>query len=285
MNPEENKEVRNEIKTLRTYKGDIEDAISENKTSSTTILVAEQEKRGFAPLPSEESGQVKNRNKIIIIGGGVLLFLGLFIVGGVYYLKSESVVIIERKIKTPIGFSLEKTLLVASSTKEQLRKQILSEKNSFSMPKNSVLYINTVDPNGYSTSPSNFLSIITTKTPSTLGRSVGDEYMLGAYASGTNEPFIIFTTNDFPTSYSGMLSWEKTMASDVGWLFGINEQDMSAKFLDEESQNRDLRILKNNNGKIILLYTIVDKDAIIITSSQNILNALIEKYIINKQIR
>ena len=44
MPPEEKKE-RVPIKSLRTYQGDVEEAIGRNKESSTTIFVAEEKRK------------------------------------------------------------------------------------------------------------------------------------------------------------------------------------------------------------------------------------------------
>ena len=107
--------------------------------------------------------------------------------------------------------------------------------------------------------------------------------MLGIYSFDTNEPFIILTTNDFPASFSGMLKWENNMVLDLGKLFSISENTATKTFLDQALQNKDLRILKNTSEKTILLYSFIDKNTLVITTNQNILTAIVGKYLIGKQ--
>ncbi len=134
---------------------------------------------------------------------------------------------------------------------------------------------------------SEVLGLLAPRMPASLVRAFENKYMLGVYSFDTNEPFIILTTNDFPVAYSGMLKWEKDMVADIGKIFNISvvNSEPPLAFTDEALKNRDLRVLKDNENKTILLYSFIDKNTLVITSNENIFNAIIGKYFVSQQNR
>lgn len=289
MPPEENKTPpvpeKKLIKALRTYQGDVEEILGKKKISKTTILVAEQERKGFTPTPPRDQVDTRKRNRIFIWSGILLFILGIMTVSAVYYVKSINQVVIEQKTKTIMAFSEESDIPVSGLTRENLIKNILAENKSFSLPLNSVLYINITNSSSTSISSFDFLSLLAPQIPRTLLRSFEDEHMLGILSFDANEPFIILTTKDFATSYSGMLIWERNIISDIGPIFGINGTASTTTFVDEERQNKDLRVMKDLNGKTMLVYSFIDRNTLVITSTENILAVVVGKYIISKQAR
>ncbi len=273
------------FKTLRTYQGDVDEILSKGKASATTIFVAEEKRREEKPQMAPRQVDNRLRNKIFTTFSISLFSLGILVVGIVYYIKSNEEVALIQKTKALIGFSREKELLATNLTKNNLVDAIVLEKDSFRLPPNSVLYINTTDQNKNKENVSNILGVLTPKMPSSLSRSFSGEYMLGIYSFDTNEPFIILTTKDYANSFSGMLNWEKDIVSDLGEIFGIAQNSgLSEKaFVDEELKNKDLRILKDQNNKTILLYSFIDRETLVITTNENIFEAIIGKYLISKQ--
>lgn len=295
MDPEKETEqkpkgkIDTSAKSLRTYQGDVEELITKDKYSTARVFVAEQKKKVEAmPKAAEIPKDYSGRNKLYIILGLIMLIFGIVAVGTVYYVNSNNEIVIQQKRSTPIGYSQEKIIvLTTSSTKQELLSAIKAEKQSFNLPINSVLYINTVNASSTPDDIGNVLPLIAPQMPAVLARSFDNEYMIGLYSFSTNEPFIILKTSDFASSFSGMLKWEKYMNSDLEGLFSItpNTGTTTIEFKDEALQNKDLRVLQDQTGKTVLLYSFIDKNTLVITSSENIFTALIGKYIIGKQIR
>ena len=289
MNPEEKKsevippEIKPPIKSLRTFQGDVDEAISKNNYSTSDIFLAEQKRRDHTfPIGPQDTA---SRNKFFIFLGGILLLLGIITIVAVYYIKSSEEVALIQKTKTLMGFSKEVNFNIASSSREDLLNKIISEKQSFNLPLNSVLYINIINSDATSANVEDVLWLLSPNMPSSLSRSFENKYMLGVYSFDTNEPFIILRTNDFPVSFAGMLKWENNMVLDLGRLFTIfqNIGTTTDTFIDKTLKNKDLRVLKKNDGKTVLLYSFIDKNTLVITTNENIFTAILGKYLISQQ--
>lgn len=287
MDPE-NKQPPKPIKALRTYAGDVEEALHKTKSSAATIMLAEEKRREtkpeLSPLRREKSREI---NRLYLVLSSIMLFLAISVIGGVYYVKSNEKIVITEQAKAMISFTKEVNLPVASSTREQIIQKILNEKEAFNLAANSILFINTADGSGEPIPAEEIFSTIGKKIPPELARSFDSKYMIGIYAFDTNAPFIIVKTNDYQIAYSGMLKWEKGIIDDLGRLFSIpqNLTGGNANFIDEEYKNRDLRIITSVEGRTVFLYTFVDKNTIIITTTEDVLSAILSKYLISQQVR
>ena len=294
MNPEEkveqkeNPEKKEGLKSLRTYEGDVQEIMAKNKTSISSIVAAEQNRRDRTMINTE--GEIENRakNKFYILAGSLLLILGLITLGAVYYIHSnntkETTV---KKNKTIISFAQESVVPVTNSTREQMLNTIIREKKSFTMPVNSVLYLNTSDQLHTPANIESVFTLLAPRIPPTLARSFGSQYMIGIYSFDTNEPFILLTTDDYGNSYAGMLKWEPDIVRDIGVLFGARTENGTStpNFQDRSLKNRDLRIFKNDSGKTTLLYSFIDKHTLVITTNENIFSAILSKYLLSTQTR
>ncbi|KND48002.1 MAG: hypothetical protein AB201_00145 [Parcubacteria bacterium C7867-006] len=282
--PPEEKKGRIPIKSLRTYQGDVEEAIGKNKYSSTTILVAEQKRKEERPEKVVSVRYSGTRNKIFIYLSVIFFILGVGSVIGIYYFRAHEKTIVEQATKTLLSFTKEDSIAVASSTRENLIIALTKEKEGFKQPVNSVLYVNTTD----GTNPvqlSKIMSLVGPSAPSSLIRSFDSQYMIGVYSYDTNEIFFIIKVKDFASSYSGMLKWENDMPKDLQKIFSINPDLVSttSPFSDLAVKNKDLRVLRSPSGKIELLYSFIDKETLLITKNDKIFNAIIGRFTVSKQ--
>lgn len=283
MPPEEKKE-RIPIKSLRTYQGDVEEAIANNKYTSTTILVAEQKRRVEEPQKVVEVKYSGTRNRVFIYFGGLFFILGVAIVTSVYYIKSSDDVVIERQVKTFLSPTKEIKIALASSTEDNIISTIVRERENFKLPINSVLYVNTVNEN-VPVDTSKILSVLAPSAPSSLVRSFDNKYMLGIYSYDTNEVFLILSVDDYASSYSGMLKWEKDMPKDLAKIFSVDQDFLTRtySFSDLSIKNKDLRIIRDDAGKTIMLYSFIDKETLLITKNEKIFGAILARINISKQ--
>jgi hypothetical protein len=132
-------------------------------------------------------------------------------------------------------------------------------------------------------SASDFMRKINSKIPDILSRTLTNQWMIGTYGDETgNFPFIILKTDFFQNAFAGMLNWESAMPDDFAILFNYNDKinelfTIHGKFQDRTILNRDIREFINNFGELILLYSFIDKDTLVITTSETTLKGIIEK--------
>jgi hypothetical protein len=294
MNPDSNKnntEIKTEeqktervpIKSLRTFQGDVQEAISKNKYSSTTILVSEQKRQIERPEMADLKKKADVKNKTYLIIGSIFIILGLVTI---YILftnkKSETVITQEERQKTLITYSESKDISGTNITKETLVNVIEDVKKTWGGVVNSVMYLNMGD-----NSVSKLAEIIGKNMPPSLTRSFGDEYMIGIYSFDTNEAFIILTIDDYSLAYPGMLKWEENIAKDLDGIFNLSENGelQTNTFIDETVKNRDMRVLKDKSGNPLVLYSFIDRKTLIIAKNESLLSAIVGKILLNKQVR
>lgn len=287
MNPED-RENQKPIKALRTYQGDVEEVLSKTKSSTATIMLAEEKRREerpeLAPRRREVSGE---RNRLYLVLGSFLLFLAISIVGGVYYIRLNEKVVVKPKEKALIAFTKEVKIQTNNTSNENLSKKIETEVERFNQEINSVLNINLTDDGGETISAEESVKKISKNIPAELSRSFDGKYMIGVYSFDTNTPFIILKTSDYENSYSGMLKWERDIPRDLAGIFKIPKEIINNKvaFIDEAYKNKDFRVLVDSSGKSVLLYSFIDKNTLFITTNENVFSALFGKYIINQEYR
>ncbi len=56
-------------------------------------------------------------------------------------------------------------------------------------------------------------------------------------------------------------------------------------FIDKAIKNKDLRELVDQNGKVVLLYSFIDKNTLVITQTVEVFNAILAKYLVSKNVR
>ncbi len=271
------------IKSLRTYQGDVEEILSHGKASATTILVAEQKRKEESPQKISAVPKISVfRNKLFITISIILIVGGIIIVSGVYFFQSNQKVIVEKQTKALLPFSKEIDFSISGFSVSQFAQKINSEKNKLNIQVNSILYLQPTNSISANANIGEVLPLFAPRMPASLARSFENSYMFGIYSFDHNEPFVILTTKDYPSSYAGMLRWEKDMPLDLSKSFGIT-LGSTTQFEDEAYKNKDLRVVRDSNQNILLLYSFIDKQTLVITTNENILSAIIGKYFISQQ--
>jgi hypothetical protein len=72
-----------------------------------------------------------------------------------------------------------------------------------------------------------------------------------------------------------MFAWEKTLLNDFYNLFGLEKIESINVFHDDVITGNDVRILKNTNGETILLYSLIDKGRVVITTNEDTFNKIL----------
>ena len=136
--------------------------------------------------------------------------------------------------------------------------------------------------NGTLLSESDLFQALAPTAPSTLTRSMIGNYVMGIYGSAANQIFILLSTENYGQAYSGMLDWEPSLQSDLSSLFPLSNTSTTTVpiWSDDTFENRDVRVLHTGtNGPITLVYGFLDNGTLLITSSENVFQAVANKYL------
>ncbi len=228
---------------------------------------------------------------IFVAGGGL---------GGYYlYLKSplanEVVKDTEIKIPSIVMPDVQKIISIDGLLEEKLIKGLANTWKSENVDLGKIHEFILTEASGENTvrvTGSNFINKLGLNMPDTLKRSLTDRWMMGVYVTDeSRDPFIILTTDFFQNTYAGMLKWEAVMPDELAVVFDYKERaelangtssissffNIKGKFEDRVILNRDVREFRDEAGNLFLLYSFLNKDTLVISTSEAIIRTLIDK--------
>lgn len=271
---ENNKQLNNQnnLKTVRTYLSDMADTVRENEISVIKVALAEQNKNERENIYRQIEG-TPIKKFWWFFGGIVLIGVAIF---GIYYLMN-----IKAQNDIPQTVAKEEALISYDTTTNiegtsGILEKVASIKNEVGGSLGSVKNIsiaNTVNGISEKIITSSLVSSLDLSAPASLVRSLSPSFMLGTYTGNTPHLFIIFQVKDYSYAYAGMLEWEKTLANDVMPLFGLDTTEnklqlANRKWIDLIIDNKDTRVILNENNKPMLYYLFSDKNTLIITDNE-----------------
>lgn len=287
---------------VRTYKGDLESAIKNDHLSSINIAIAENKKiQAEIKAGVQREDNTSNEystSKIAILVSVLLVIIGIISISAVYIFKSSPKIPVVQIQELPslITTEFKSELNIDSISKNKLVSNLSTMLNDSQIIVNNLYNIYPVT--GTSTNKRilnalEFVTVLDFNIPDIIKRTLLSDFMVGTFSFGKNLPFIILKTSYFENAYAGMLAWEVDLEKDMQIIFRLpgyetrgNIADeltptLTKRFNDSVIVNKDVRILKDKNGEIILLYGIIDKETIIITVNDTAFKELIDR--LNKE--
>lgn len=286
------------VKTIRTYKGDVEEGIARGNTTMVSIASAQARAQGMG----------KGTNVIVstLIGQGakkvILYFLGFLLLvfgaGGVYYIymlqKNSSIVTIPPESSL---IFIEKTKQIDTTGKsgDVFRKELLAMRDDTTTALGSIIGAlptkKVTDEEGVVTTvevpTDEFFKLIKSGAPGRLIRSLSSRFLFGVHVFDGNQSFVLFEVTSYETAFAGMLEWEKVMEKDLGGLIrpdndfkvtGTSTEALSVRtFEDIVYKNTDARALKDKEGKILIVYSFPTQDSLIVTTNTKTLGEIIDR--------
>ena len=171
----------------------------------------------------------------------------------------------------------------------------------------------------------NFLNIINTNTSDRFERSLLDDFLFAIYTDSKPTPFIIFKTNDINLSFSEIFEWESRMYNDLSLVLDLKpevpdfirtEVPIVATSTEENTENgtstpqteikvskntkprfdplvfsdivisnKDSRAILDEEGEVILIYSFIDEENLLITSDLNVFQQVIKRLSAQKLLR
>lgn len=292
-------------KPIRTYESDIAEAIASRKTSVLNIAIEEKKKEDnstSATISNKPSPSTSNWKKFTMLLLSIILIAGG--IGGGYYLYLQSPLalpkanigtIINTKLPSIIKPDNQKSIELGVVRTDDFPKKIqdilFNDKTDIGKINEYILNISTGSTTTRIDGPQ-FFQLLDTSAPESLNRSLTKKWMIGTSDEDFGKaPFIILSTDFFQNTFAGMLKWESDMPDEMAIAFNYNDrarQDngtttinsfftIRGRFQDRVVSNRDVREFISESGELLILYSFIDKDTLVITTNEETLKKLIQK--------
>lgn len=268
---------------LKTYSGDFSERVHEMHASTATVLAAEQDAAPWTQSSPEAVPEEPSRPNYWLIAAGIILLIAGS-AGGylVYsrYIATLAPAIVTPSIATPIFVDSHEQISGDSSALMQAIKQ-LSRKP---LPPNTVSALSLA---GSAADASVFASL-SVHAPDILLRNIDAAGSMAGIvnANSGQAPFFILSVGSYRATFSGMLSWERTLLTDLGPFFPLYPEAKTQEtasstttpstatttpvaasksgFRDEVISNHDVRIYRDTQGRSIMLYGYWDQQTLVI---------------------
>ncbi len=287
-------------KPLRTYEGDVAEALARKKSSVMSMVVAENKRdTGSESISNKPPSQAGKKLLLVLVS---FIFVGAGIAGA-YYLYLQSPLVPDEPAKQAVKIASivtpdsQKVISVNSMKRDQLITFLSSEFQKYEVGADKILELIPATTNGSTTlrvTGSQFINTLEFDMPDILKRSLTDRWMLGVHNSNEQDlPFMIFTTDFFQNAFAGMLKWEPSMPENLANLLGFRDRAQSndplsttsiasffnirGTFEDKTVRNRDVREFISERGEMLFLYDFIDENTIIIATSESTISALLDR--------
>lgn len=265
------------LQSLRSYQGDVAEIIKKQNESVATIAtkekVRQEEQKETVPR------KALSRNLPVSI---FTLLLSLLLIGGSYLAIFFVFKFIQNQPESQI---LSETALIPFSSRATIsgatRENLGSELSELLDTGVVLVQLEKLDGKQISTSKE-LLNLLGARAPSTLERNLTKEFALGTHTSVTDKTFfLILRTQEFGAAFSGLLDWESAMREGLTFLdTKIESTSTPYAWKDLIIKNKDVRALVNQEGDddIVLAYTFLDKNTILIANNLSGLSELTNIY-------
>ncbi|MBI2021009.1 hypothetical protein HYS99_00660 [Candidatus Giovannonibacteria bacterium] len=276
-----------ELPKLRTFKSDAEIFTNKKKISEFDI-------KKTAYLEQKEDRLVRYRPGIsifmkIVIAAAVALVIG----GGGYfgyrYLLSKPAVKTPEKAKPPaqiVKADDEKIITFNIVNPGTLISYLISEKEKNLRPGSIVNFpIEAVVETGEIKfiDSKKIAEALSWNAPLSFIENLSGEFnALMIYGEYSHDFSLIMKVNNFDTAISSLISWERTMWPPWKPFFSADDVENvhNFTFVDEIIENNDARIFKNKEtGKVILGYSIFNKQYVIFSTSREGLKLILSRLV------
>ena len=279
------------VPPIKTYASDFSDQLKETNAARATVLAAEQD----AAVPRIEPKSPPARGNILYIFAGIVLLIGGGVAGYFAYARysaSSAVVALAPVAQAPITVDEREQV---SGTGSALAQAIAQSVNK---PIGGSGSVRLLSPAGDSATDGVFGSL-QLPAPGVLLRNVRPEGSMAGVVTvdGVQSPFFILSVASYSDTFSGMLSWEKTMPRDLAAFFPAyaapnastsmaSSTTMTAlssppaqapSFRDETVGNHDARAYRDPQGRTILLYGYWNQETLIIARDQAAFKVLLDR--------
>jgi len=295
------------VAPLETYQSDIEKVVHDKNISMVSIAAAEAQRRGSQPQETvgDAAGEKKAtvRTSLMVAAGVVFVAAAAGTLAVALWPKAPPAPAPSAPLSTIIATDGAQTIVAApGTTRDTLMTNLeaAKEQTALSLGLISRLWVatptttaqgNTLEEVG----PQTLLYILAPQIPQALLRTIEPNFLLGVHVYDGNQALFVFKVDSYEQAYAGMLEWETTMPHELAPLFSytppphIPEQGGATTttagpqitgqtaFVDRVVENHDARVIEDPYGNILLLWTFLDKQTLVITTNAATLREIISR--------
>jgi hypothetical protein len=307
QNPETNdtSKTGKQSHIIRTYEGDVANALQQKNTSVIKIAIAESVQKEQAEVVGTAKPQAKKNF--------LMFFLILLLISGAlgiifYIYKTYFAIPVNQSPQEEILNTIVKhdqSVNITFTDSNDLTQKIHKNIQDSSLPVGQLRNIEILNNQNIKVNSHDFLKALSPEIPNTLLRAFAPEYMFGIYSESNNVPFIILKIDSFQLAFSGILRWESSMEDGLKTLIRKNEirnieTSISTTtistttetiqrntdnllrervtFSDAIIKNKDVRIMRDELQRTLIMYTFIDKENLIITTEEATLVELLRRF-------
>ncbi len=270
---EENQEHKENIvknKSVETYAEDMARVIEGSGGGLIKKIIHEQEEIEFEKKNS--SPKSKKNQLFMIIGiilmitaAGVLVFLFVFN-------RKVTTVEIAPAYQPPIFVDQNYFAEVAGLNPEEIARSVSNEVQKTDVKAGGIESIYPTE-NKQAIGFRKFVEDIKGNFDASSSPYLDDNFLMGAWNGQSKDFFILLKVRSFTDVFESLRAWEGKMFSDLHGFFGIDISPDTKYLLTKNFENgivanKNARILRDQNGNIVLMYVFADDQSVIIANSE-----------------
>ena len=280
--------------TIHTYKSDFAEFAGKKNASPLSILSAQQDAQTTAP----EVLKSKKRFPVALVVGVLLVLAGI---GGVTYAYlATRAPIVESEPYVPSLIFGDEYLRISGegrTLQEALASLVLRDLADGEIAIAYVTYGTTTPEGDRIEEPATGGALIRAlglTAPDILLRNAEAASTVGVIRTGAEvRTFFLLRVASYERTFAGLLAWEATMQKDLALFYPLfpatvvptaSTTEPAAPsfspvgtFVDETIANHDARVLRDQEGRMVLLYGYKDKSTLIIARNEAAFVELLER--------
>jgi len=284
---------------FHSYKTDFADRIDAKSASTFSVLAAQADAKPRTVVRSAKTYRRQVKPTAVIAVLFVVAGIGALSFGVIYYLTRPETVAVTQGVPSLIeadetvkleGVTGTELLLALRAVAEEplVSGNVLVTYTTSASSTTKGLPIELPQPGGA------LIKALALNAPDILIRNIRPESTVGVINAGTEtRPFFILKVSSFERTFAGMLAWEPAMRSSLSFLYPsypnapveipVETATSTAtttavqpppvrraptSFADTVVRNHDVRVLRDADGRSLMLYGYKDKETLIIARDE-----------------
>lgn len=267
-----------------TFAGDMAEAIGSDAGSSIRKIIhgaeeSEAEKKNLSP----ES----KKNKIFMFVSFLLLVFALAISSFLLFRKDANTVPVPKQFVPLIFTDKSVSLEISGLKKNEIAQAVLGEISNATIEPGEVEGIYLTE-NKQTIGLRRFIALTESHfVPDSNPLLVSDNFLMGVVKNQANTTtnsgtgfFILLKVGSATDIFDSLRAWEPNLLTDLHGFLGININGannylFTKNFADGLVENKNARILSDQNGNVVVMYIYADDNSVVITDSQNTADQII----------